>query len=529
MKKYLMKTNNVLIPIILGFALVLGITIGSFLNFPVKPIALVESNERESKLRQIIDYINYEYVDEVNTDSLLDLTIEDLLKKLDPHSTYIPSELAARSEETMRGSFEGIGVEFKIFKDTLTVIHAIDGGPSFKMGIQKGDRILLADDKVLYGPDITSRDVIATLKGESGTSVDLEVYRKGGEAIFNIEVERSAVPINSIPMDFMLDQETGYIKLVRFAQTSTEELRDAIAGLREKGAKSLVLDLRDNPGGLMISAREVADEFLEDDRLIVFTRDRDGDQSNYESSSRGSWKQGELVVLINENSASASEIVAGAIQDNDRGLVVGQRSFGKGLVQEEITLKDGSRLRLTTQKYYTPSGRSIQKPYDSYDDYDGNAYLGGSGSFQSSADLPREVYYTLGGRKVFGGGGISPDTKVERDTSNARTFIYHLGLIANFDEQAFIYIDENRKSLIQWSEDQFVVDFEIDEDILRYFFGIHTETILNQSQPTQELIRDRIKAYMAYNLYGAAAFQRIYAKHDPYLETAMKALHNTDM
>lgn len=524
-----MKPNNILLPIVLGFALVLGITIGSFLNFPVKPMSLVESNEREIKLRQIIDYINYEYVDEVNTDSLMDLTIEDLLKKLDPHSTYLPSALAEKSEETMRGSFEGIGIEFKIYRDTLTVIHAIEGGPSQKAGIKKGDRILMAGEKALYGADLSSREVISTLKGETGSLVALDVYRPASQSMHNIEVERDAVPISSVPMDFMLNQETGYIKLLRFSQTSTDEIRKAIRHLRSQGASKLVLDLRDNPGGLMQTAREIADEFLERDRLIVFTRDRDGKLSNYESSARGSWEVGGLAVLINESSASASEILAGAIQDNDRGWVVGQRSFGKGLVQEEITLKDGSRLRLTTQKYYTPSGRSIQKPYDEYDGYHGQGYLGGDGSFQSSTALPGEIFYTLGGRKVFGGGGILPDQQVLRDTGNARTFIYHLGLIANFDEQAFTYIDQNRKELNQWTEDQFIAEFVIEEDLLRYFFGIHTATILNQPELTQQLIKDRIKAFMAYNLYGSTAFQRIYAQHDPYLETALSVLEQPEL
>ena len=519
-----MKPNNITIPILLGIALVLGISIGSFLNFPVKPIALVESNERETKLRQIIDYINYEYVDEVNTDSLLDLTIDDLLKKLDPHSAYIPRELAARSEETMRGSFEGIGIEFKIFRDTLTVVHAITGGPSIEAGIEKGDRILQAGERVLYGSDISSRDVINTLKGESGTQVALEIYRPSEKRILNLKVERDAVAINSVQMDFMVNENTAYVKLLRFSQTSTDELRRAIRDLRSAGAEKLILDLRDNPGGLMQAAREIADEFLEDDQLIVFTRDRDGKLRNYEATTRGSWEDGDLVVLINENSASASEIVAGAVQDNDRGLIIGKRSFGKGLVQEEITLEDGSRLRLTTQKYYTPSGRSIQKPYDTYEDYDGRGYLGGDGAFQTSADLPEEVYLTRAGRKVYGGGGISPDHQVARDTSNARNFIYHLGLIANFDEKAFAYVDENRKMLSQWTEDQFVSDFVIDEELLTYFFDLHIATILDQPLATQTLIKDRIKAYMAYNMYGSTAFQRIYSQHDPYVATALEAL-----
>ena len=524
LKKYTMKPNNILIPILLGFALVLGISIGSFLNFPVKPISLAQSDEREMKLRQIMDYINYEYVDQVDTDSLLDLTIEDLVKKLDPHSTYIPRELAERSEETMRGSFEGIGIEFKIFRDTLTVIHAIEGGPSSRAGIKQGDRILMAGNKVLFGEEVTSREVISTLKGESGTQVMLDVYRPQEKTTKRIEVQRDAVAINSVQMNFMLNENTGYVKLLRFAQTSADELRSALADLRSQGAKKLVLDLRDNPGGLMVSAREIADEFIEDDRLIVFTRDRKGNMRNFESSSRGAWEKGELVVLINENSASASEIVAGAVQDNDRGWIVGRRSFGKGLVQEEITLEDGSRLRLTTQRYFTPSGRSIQKPFDSYEGYHHDAYLGGDGSFQTSADQEHQLFYTRGGRKVYGGGGINPDYRVERDTSQRRAYVYHLGMITSFDEEAFAYIDANRKEFDDWSEENFVANYRVDEELLRHFFGVHTDNILDQPALTQQLIRDRIKAFMAYNLYGSAAFQRIYAQYDPYLERALTVM-----
>ena len=524
-----MRAKKFTYPIFIGAALALGIGIGSFLNFPVKPISLVESQERESKLRQIIDYINYEYVDEVNTDSLLDLTIDDLLKKLDPHSSYISSELAAKSEETMRGSFEGIGVEFKLYRDSLTVIHAIEGGPSEKAGISKGERILKADGIALFGSEVSSEDVISTLKGTSGSKVVLEVYDPQSAKVRSVEVTRDAIAINSVPMDFMLDQETGYIKLLRFAQTSTKEMRSAIKRLKSQGANSLILDLRDNPGGLLVSAREIADEFLENDKLIVFTKERDGTMHNYKSSSRGGWKKGELVVLINGNSASASEIVAGAIQDNDRGWIVGERSFGKGLVQEEITLDDGSRLRLTTQKYYTPSGRSIQKPYESYESYGGHGYLGGEGSFQSSSDLSREEFFTLGGRKVYGGGGIAPDKKVLRDSSNARTFIYHLGLITNFDDRAFAYIDRNRELLEQWDEDRFVEDFEVSDEILDYFFDMHANTINNQSSHTQELVKDRIKAFMAYNLFGSVAFQRIYARHDPYVSTAQQILAEDEL
>lgn len=521
-----MNSSRVIYPIFLGIALVLGICIGVLLDFPTKPIALTQTEQREQKLRQIINYIDYEYVDNLNTDSLLDLTISNLLQKLDPHSTYIPLEQISATEENMRGSFEGIGIEFKIYRDTLTVLRTIEDGPSEKAGIRNGDRILTAGDVPLFGRELSTSDVINTLKGEAGTQVALGIYSPGTKDMETVKVTRDAVPLKSVVGSFMLDDKTGYLKVVRFSQTTAQDLRKQIRRLKGSGAKKVVLDLRDNPGGLLTAAREVADEFLEDDRMIVFTKDRQGNTSEMLATSSGSFEDGSVAILINENSASASEIVAGAIQDNDRGWIVGRKSFGKGLVQEEMTLNDGSKIRLTTSRYYTPSGRSIQKPFGEYD----HQYLNSSG-YEGGHDMAEESgeheFYTRAGRKVYGGGGITPDAEVAMDTGRAAAILYHLSMLTNVDEKAFRYVDAHRNELSKWTEDSFVRNFEVDNELLRYFFGAYYNRLINKGEADLEPVKARIKSYLAYNLFGNEAFLRSYATYDPTIAKAMQLLNET--
>lgn len=499
----------------------MGIFIGVFFDFPARGIAMNDTGMREQKIREIINYIDYEYVDQVDTDSILDMTIANLLTKLDPHSAYIPGDQVAASEESIKGSFDGIGIEFKIFKDSLTVVRVLEDGPSEKAGLQQGDRILTAGEKVLYGAGLAAEEVVSTLKGESGTQVALNVYRPSEKSTSLIKVERDAVPLKSVQSGFMVDESTGYLKLIRFSQNSGEEVEEEIRRLKAAGAERLIFDLRDNPGGLLASARDVADAFLGDDELIVFTKNRRGDKKSLYASAQGGFQEGEVVVLINEGSASASEIVAGALQDNDRGWIVGRRSFGKGLVQEEMTLRDGSKLRLTTRRYYTPSGRSIQKPYEKYDD----RFIEKSGYEGKSPDVDTaRVYVTAGGRKVYGGGGITPDVTVEMDTSSSTAFLYHLALVADFDEKAFAFVDKHREDLSQLSEEEFVKSFEVDSEILEHFFGRNADRIKGQTETNQELIKARVKAYIGYNLFGSSAFQHSFAEHDPMIAAALKTL-----
>lgn len=523
MKKKKLKDRRILLPVFLSIALLAGISIGVFLDYPGPSLAMTESGQREQKIRQIINYINYEYVDEVNTDSLLDITLADLVRRLDPHSTYIPLEDVAANEESIRGSFEGIGIEFKMYRDTLTVIRTLDDGPSQKAGLQAGDRILVADNREMYGPEVTTDEVVGTLKGKSGSKVTLSIYRPTTKENDIVEVKRGIIPLKSITTSFMANPETGYLKLNRFSRSSDREMRDALRNLKGNGARNLILDLRDNPGGLLAVARDVADEFLKQDKLIVFTKDREGDKSTIYATSSGEFEDGKLVVLINEGSASASEIVAGAIQDNDRGWVIGRRSFGKGLVQEEITLSDGSKMRLTTRRYYTPSGRSIQKPFGDYN----QGFLEKSG-YDASHDHglgdSGRVFTTQAGRKVYGGGGIQPDLEVPVDTSRSAMILYHLSNLANLDEKAFSYVDSHRKQLMQMGKKELFSDLIVDDELLEYFFGRHTARIKAQGEETLELIQGRIRAQLAYNLYGSAAFQEAYSPYDPMVKRALQTL-----
>ena len=503
-----------------------GILIGVFFDFPAPSIAIAESTQRESKIRQILNYIDFEYVDNVDTDSILDVTITDILSKLDPHSAYIPQEKVAATEETMMGSFEGIGIEFRIFKDTLTVIRTIEGGPSEQAGIKAGDRILMAAEKQMFGRGLSSQDVIATLKGEAGTRVSLAMYHPVDGTKSLVTVKRGKVPISSVQNTFMLNDSTGYIRLTRFSQTSGDDFRKALKEFRGKDVQHLVFDLRDNPGGLLSTACEIADEFLKDDELIVFTRNREGDKNVVRATSSGLYENGSLVLLINEGSASASEIVAGAIQDNDRGWIVGRKSFGKGLVQEEMTLNDGSKIRLTTRRYYTPSGRSIQKPYEDYSQsyLQSRGYKNGDAVVVNDTLKGKHIYRTLSGRPVFDGGGIEPDVKVGLDTSRAGVVLYHLGALANIDEKAFVYVDDNRSELNALKRKEFMNDFEVNDTIVAYFFGSNAPELKKYDEHINELLCARIKAYIGYYLYENSAFQEVYAKYDPMIQEAVKVV-----
>lgn len=514
--------SKVLTPIFLSLALVTGICIGLLFSFPDRHLTFAEGDPREEKVKQIINYIDFEYLDAVNTDSILDIAITDLLRKLDPHSSYIPSSDVASASENIQGSFDGIGIEFKLYRDTLTVIRAIEGGPSEEAGIKAGDRILNANDETLYGEGIQVQDITSRLKGEPGSKVVLQIFDPYKKELQALTVKRGKVPINSIQSSFMINSNTGLIKLLRFAGTTSKEIKVAIAGLKAQGMKRLVLDLRDNPGGLLQAAQAVSDQFLENGKLIVFTRDRNEEGDEIYASRKGEFQEGDLIVLINEGSASASEIVAGAMQDNDRGLILGRRSFGKGLVQEEITLRDGSKIRLTTQRYYTPSGRSIQKPYGDYD----RGYLERKGygtqvPQQDSSSIAPQEYRTLAGRSVFGGGGIKPDIEVPFDTSKAATLVYHLGMVVSFDEKAFEYVDANRPKLIQLKRDEFMRDFEADSVVMAHFFTSRIEYLSEISESAKALLQSRVKAYIAYNLYGSSGFQEAFSLSDPVIQKAL--------
>ena len=352
------------IPLLLGIAIAGGILIGGKLNFTDSPDRLFTSNSKKDKLNRLIDYIDHEYVDEVDTDSIVDVTVNSILDNLDPHSTYIPKENLESVTENMKGDFVGIGVSFYTHRDTVTVIRALEGGPSLKAGIKGGDRIIMANDEPIYGAPTTNDAVVNSLKGEKGSKVKLKVYRPGEPELLEFKIKRNDVPIKSVEAAYMLSSNIGYIKINRFAESTYKEFKKGLDDLQDQGATQLVLDLRENPGGFLGVAQQIADEFLEDDKLILFTKNKKGKIERSYATNKGDFEDGHVYVLINENSASASEIIAGALQDNDKGTIVGRRSYGKGLVQREMALGDGSAVRLTISRYYTPTGRSIQRSYE---------------------------------------------------------------------------------------------------------------------------------------------------------------------
>ncbi|MFT6797281.1 MAG: carboxyl-terminal processing protease, partial [Maribacter sp.] len=411
------KKYTYLIPTLIAAALALGVFVGGKLHFNDTPERLFTTNSKKDKLNRLIDYIDYEYVDDIDTDSIVDVTVNSILEKLDPHSVYIPEEDMARVSENMKGDFVGIGVNFYPYKDSIAVIRAVKGGPSDVKGIRAGDRILMADKDTLFGKGMRSDVIVDKLKGKEGTKVKLTVYRKSEDKIVTIDVKRGIVPIKSVESYYMLTDDMGYIKVNRFAESTYREFKSALSKLQRKGAEKLVLDLRDNPGGYLGVAEQMADEFLKDDKLILFTKNKKGKIDKSYATDKGSFEDKPIYVLINERSASASEIIAGALQDNDVGTIVGRRSFGKGLVQREMALGDGSAIRLTVSRYYTPTGRSIQKDYqkgnkDYYKRFTERFHNGELFSVDSIKVADSLKFKTPKGKVVYGGGGIIPDVFV---------------------------------------------------------------------------------------------------------------------
>ena len=350
-----MPLNQKHLPFFAAVLLGIGIYIGSKLGDNPLSYYTTPKNMSKHKFNKLIDYLEYQYVDPVDTDSIVDNFIDTVLQNLDPHSTYIPKQDLAYVTENMKGDFIGIGVQFYIFKDSIAVIQPIEGGPSLKAGILSGDRILIADEDTISGQNWSETKVIERLRGQKNSKVQLKIKREGVDSLLSFEIRRSEVPIKSVVASYMINPTLGYVKINRFAESTYLEFETSIESLISKGALNLVLDLRDNPGGFLQIAEQIADEFLEEGKLILFTKNKTNQINKSYATSKGRFEAAEVFVLINENSASASEIVAGALQDNDKGTIIGRRSFGKGLVQQEMDLGDGSAIRLTTSRYYTPT------------------------------------------------------------------------------------------------------------------------------------------------------------------------------
>lgn len=507
----------ILLPVLLAVTLAIGILTGATVVDPKSKNNSITSNYL--KFREIITYIERDYVDDVDQDKLVEGAINHMLAELDPHSVYIPAEESKLAKSQLEGEFDGIGVEFNIIKDTIYVVAPLSGGPSEKVGIQSGDKIVKVDGKNIAGTKITNKDVFNLLRGPKGSKVDLGIKRRDSEQLLDFEVIRDRIPQYSVDVRYMVNSEIGYMKVSRFSANTYEEFKEALTDLKDQGMKKLVLDLQGNPGGYMDRAINMADEFIAGNKMIVYT---DGKQERYDSEAKafkkGIFEEGPLIILIDEGSASASEIVSGAIQDNDRGIIVGRRSFGKGLVQMPIDLEDGSELRLTISRYYTPSGRSIQKPYDSEDSNYSmdimNRYEHGELFNPDSIKFVDSLKYkTSKGRVVYGGGGIMPDYFVPFDTTMNSTYLNKLFTSNAFREYTLNYYEANKDKLHQMKYEDFRNSFSVTESMLKDLIGLaeksdvaFDELEFNRSKP---LLKTYVKAYLARSVWNNEGYYPI--------------------
>ena len=527
--------SQIRLPLLLAAAVVLGIWIGSSFSFPG-----VNSKYSASiqKFTQLMDYIEHDYVDSVDTEELLEESISQMLDKLDPHTIYIPPQDRELAESQLRASFDGIGVEFNLLRDTLYVVTPLAGGPSEKAGILAGDKIIKVDGENIAGIGMDNNQVFNLLRGPRGTEVAITVLRKGEDELLDFNLIRNAIPQYSVDAGYMIDDEVGYIKVNKFAENTYAEFKSALENLKEQGMQKLILDLQNNGGGYMSAAIGISDELLSDGKLIVSQK---GQGSKYDSEARatkrGIFEEGPVTVLMNEGSASASEIVAGALQDNDRALIIGRRSFGKGLVQLPFDLKDGSELRMTIARYYTPSGRSIQKPYSEGEEAYASDYyqrfVSGELFSQDSVHFNEDLAYeTTSGRTVYGGGGIMPDYFVPLDTTYATAYVNRLFSSNSVKEFTLDYRD-NHKYLNDWDFEKFNKEFEVTEAMLNQVIEIGKTNGVRFRE--REYIKSKaflvflIKAQLARDIYDDNAFYKIYNQTNEVYNQAVLLFQNPSL
>ncbi|MCF8304640.1 MAG: S41 family peptidase [Bacteroidales bacterium] len=533
------KRYYIYLPLAFAVVLIAGIMLGTRLvqiSSNKENILSFRPNQY-NKVTDIINYVENNYVDSVSKNKLNKNAIEGMLDDLDPHSSYITANEFDDVNDPLRGNFEGIGIQFRIENDSITVISPIQGGPSEKVGIQAGDRIVKINGKEFTGPDITNEEIISKLKGERGTEVNVSVYRRGVEELLEFSIVRDVIPTYSINVAYMVTDSIGYIKLSKFSATSHEEFLKAYKDLHEKGLEKLILDLRGNTGGYLKAAIDLADEFLKQNELIVYTEGHNRPKKDFYATTKGHYESKRLVILIDEGSASASEIIAGAVQDNDRGLIVGRRSFGKGLVQEQLTLMDGSAIRLTVARYHTPTGRSIQKPYDEgREEYFNDFYhritngeLENPDSIQFADSLK---YTTPAGKTVYGGGGIMPDVYVALESDPKYKYFNQLvnkGLIYKF---AFAYTDKHREQLNRIDTvTGFIEKFRVSDQLFTQFVDFAKDKGVKPDQKgideSKAKIKNLIKAFIARNIYDDKGFYPIYLETDKTFNKAMDILEKS--
>ena len=491
---------------------------------------------QQRKLINALNIISNMYVDSVNDKKLVETAIVSMLKELDPHSVYIPKEEVERINEPLEGSFEGIGIQFQMFQDTLLVVQTIAGCPAEKVGIRPGDRIIYVDEKLIAGVKMQNSDIMKLLRGPRGTEVTVKVLRRGEPELLIFKIVRDKIPLYSVDANYLVKKDIGYIKINNFGSSTAAEFRKALTELQKKGMKHLILSLQGNGGGYLGTAIQLADEFLEQGKLIVYTQGLRQSKKEWFATSHGEFEKGKLIVLVDEYSASASEIVSGALQDWDRAIIIGRRTFGKGLVQQQIPLNDGSMIRLTTARYYTPTGRCIQKPYkDGVDKYEQellNRYKKGELLHADSVHFPDSLrYQTLVFRRtVYGGGGIMPDIFVPLDTT--RYTDYHQKLVARgvLNKVYVQYIDQHRNELTKnySSFEKYKNDFEVDNALLQQLIkeGKKEQIPYNEAQfnTSKELVKLQLKALIARDLWDVNAYYQIMDVENSSLQKAIEIL-----
>lgn len=515
------------LPLLLFATLALGVLIGGMLNLGRTDLS-GKTAAQKNKLDRLLDFIDHEYVEQVDTDSIVDLTVDNILSNLDPHSVYLPPSEQEEAAQAMKGDFVGIGVNFYMYKDSVAVIMPVKNGPSEKAGIRPGDRILYAGTKKLFGKKLKNDSLFSVLKGASGSTVELTVYRKSDHKTFKVPVKRATVPIKSVDVATMVSPTTGYLKINRFAETTYDEFKAGMQKLRQAGMKELIIDLRDNGGGYLEMAVQIADDLIKDGQLIVFTKNKKGRIDRTYAGPGGSFEHGKVSVLIDENSASASEILAGAIQDNDRGEIVGRRSFGKGLVQREMGFDDGSAVRLTIARYFTPTGRSIQKSYSNgnddyfreFDERFENGELYEKDSIHVADSLK---FRTAKGKIVYGGGGIVPDIFVPLEAGHGSEGVVYLmqsGAVSYF---VFEQLDGHRNSFKGMTFSQLVQSIEkSDQHFNQFREYVQRNGLELDFENNKTLVKRYLTAEFARQLFGDDKYYDVVLPADPMVKAALK-------
>ncbi|PLX09351.1 MAG: peptidase S41 [Marinilabiliales bacterium] len=533
MSKYSNTKFSIVLPIVISFSIVIGILIAEILNRGNSTQSILITQSKD-KLNIVVDYVANEYVDEVDRDLLAEIAIPKFLESLDPHTVYFTADEAKAVEEELQGEFDGIGVQFNIFKDTILVVNVIEGGPSEKYGLEDGDRIVMVDDSVVAGIGITNDQVMSMLKGPSNSQVDLTVYRRGEDELLEFTILRGSIPLRSIDGFYLIDDEIGYVKISTFSRNTHNQFIDAVFKMRKKGMTSIIIDLRNNSGGYLNTATDVIDEFFESGYTIVYTEGRARPKNVISSTKkRSACLDLDVVVLIDEFSASASEILAGAIQDNDRGFIVGRRSYGKGLVQESTTFDDGSIIRMTTARYYTPSGRCIQKAYDQgLDEYYSdiyNRYMHGEFLQEDSIQkIDSLIYYTEMGRPVYGGGGIMPDVFVPIDTTGYSELYANISR-ANLEYYfAIEYVDSHRDELDKIETLDELREHITANNTIGKFWQYVALTGISISDvdmaESGKFIENSVIAYIARQVLGDNGFYEVANTYDVVMDSALNIL-----